>query len=433
MNREILRLTVPNIVTNLTVPLLGMADVAVAGRSGGAGYIGAIAVGTAVFNAIYWNFGFLRMGTSGFAAQAYGARDSDETVSVMIRALSVSLVLGVLILLLQTPLAAVSFRVFGGGETGALAHDYFRVRVWSAPATLALYVFKGWFIGMQDTRTPTWVSIGGNAVNIALSVLFVFPLGMGMAGVALGTTLSEYMSLAAFVWVWLRRYGTAWRSLGMREVFGVRKILVFFAVNGDIFLRTLCLTAVTTFFVYASAWQGDEVLAANTLLMQMFTLFSYFMDGFAYTAEALTGRFIGEDNIRELVRYIKRILLWGSALALFFFLVYGAALRPLLAVFTDEDNIVELALRSRVWIMAVPLAGFLAFLYDGILVGATYSGLMRNVMAVSTALFFGLYYLLEPLSGGSALWVAFVSYLLSRGVLQMWFSWRALRRTSRLA
>lgn len=425
MNREILRLTIPNIVTNLTVPLLGMADVAIAGRSGGAGYIGAIAVGTAVFNAIYWNFGFLRMGTSGFAAQAYGARDCKETASVMIRALSVSLVLGLLIMLLQRPLAAVSFRVFGGGETGSLVYDYFRVRVWSAPATLALYVFKGWFIGMQDTRTPMWISIGGNAVNIALSVLFVFPLDMGMAGVALGTTLSEYLSLAAFVWVWLGRYGLPWRSLRVREVFGVRKILVFFAVNGDIFLRTLCLTAVTTFFVYASAWQGDEVLAANALLMQMFTLFSYFMDGFAYTAEALTGRFVGEGNMRELARYVKRILLWGSALALFFFVLYGVALRPVLSIFTDDESVVELALHGRLWIMAVPVAGFLAFIYDGILIGATRSALMRNVMAVSTAVFFGLYYLLEPMWGGDALWCAFIFYLLSRGVLQM--------RASRLA
>lgn len=422
MNREILRLTLPNIVTNLTVPLLGMADVAIAGRSGGAGYIGAIAVGTAVFNAIYWNFGFLRMGTSGFTAQAYGARDDKETVAVMIRALSVSLLLGALILLLQSPLAAVSFKVFGGGETGVLARDYFRVRVWSAPATLALYVFKGWFIGMQDTRTPMWVSIGGNVVNIALSLLFVFPLGMGMAGVALGTTLSEYMSLAAFVWVWLVRYGFLLRLPGVREVFEVRKVLMFFAVNVDIFLRTLCLTAVTTFFVYASAWQGDEVLAANTLLMQMFTLFSYFMDGFAYTAEALTGRFVGEGNMREAVRYIKRILLWGSALALFFFLLYGVALRPVLSLFTDDAAIVELALHSRAWIMAVPLAGFLAFIYDGVLVGATRSALMRNVMAVSTALFFGIYCLLKPSWGGDALWCAFISYLLSRGVLQMIFS-----------
>ncbi|MDE6482303.1 MAG: MATE family efflux transporter, partial [Rikenellaceae bacterium] len=372
-----------------------------------------------------WNFGFLRMGTSGFAAQAYGARDCKETASVMIRALSVSLVLGLLIMLLQRPLAAVSFRVFGGGDTGSLAYDYFRVRVWSAPATLALYVFKGWFIGMQDTRTPMWISIGGNAVNIALSVLFVFPLDMGMAGVALGTTLSEYLSLAAFVWVWLGRYGLPWRSLRVREVFGMRKILVFFAVNGDIFLRTLCLTAVTTFFVYASAWQGDEVLAANALLMQMFTLFSYFMDGFAYTAEALTGRFIGEGNMRELVRYVKRILLWSSALALFFFVLYGVALRPVLSIFTDDESVVELALHGRLWIMAVPVAGFLAFIYDGILIGATRSALMRNVMAVSTAVFFGLYYLLEPMWGGDALWCAFIFYLLSRGVLQM--------RASRLA
>ena len=425
MNRQILHLTIPNIVTNLTVPLLGMADMAIAGHKGGTEYIGAGTIGTAIFNLIYWNFGFLRMGTSGFVARAYGERNNGEQVAVMLRALALSLLLGLAVIVLQGPLVRVALYILNSGEAGRAAHDYFRVRVWSAPVTLALYVFKGWFIGMQNTRIPMWVSIGGNVLNIGASLFFVTVMDIGVAGIALGTTISEYISLIVCVIVWFVRYGYLRSHIDPGRIFDMHKIGALFAVNGDIFIRTLCLVAVTTFFVSASAAQGAEVLAVNSLSMQLFTLFSYFMDGFAYSAEALTGRYIGEADRSALALSTRLILRWGVGLALFFTVIYGVALRPIMYLFTDDVSLLDAVMRNRVWIMAVPLAGFLAFIYDGILVGATLSAIMRNVMIVAAVLFFGIYYLLGPWLGDDALWCGFIVYLFARGVFQMWLSCRS--------
>ncbi|MDE7134048.1 MAG: MATE family efflux transporter, partial [Rikenellaceae bacterium] len=390
-----------------------------------ADYIGAVTIGTAIFNFIYWNFGFLRMGTSGFAAQACGERNSDEQMAVMLRALALALLLGLIIIVLQKPLGRMALYLLNSGEVGQAAGDYFRVRVWSAPATLALYVFKGWFIGMQNTRIPMWVSIGGNVLNIGASLFFVSVMEAGVAGIALGTAISEYISLIVCVIVWLARYGYLSRYIDLVRIFDMRKMAAFFAVNGDIFIRTLCLVAVTTFFVSASAARGAEVLAVNSLSMQLFTLFSYFMDGFAYSAEALTGRFTGEGDKRALMLSTTLILRWGVGMAIFFTMLYGVVLRPVMRLFTDDDSLLEAVMANRLWIMAVPLTGFLAFIYDGILVGATLSAIMRNVMIVAALLFFVIYHLLGPMLGNDALWCAFIIYLLARGVLQMWLSCRS--------
>lgn len=423
MNRQILYLTIPNIVTNLTVPLLGMADIAVAGRSGGVEFIGGVAIGTALFNFIYWNFGFLRMGTTGFTAQAYGADDKGETLSVLFRALFVALIVGVAIIVFRGPIGRFSLWMLNSGELSREASSYFEFRVWSAPATLALYVFKGWFIGMQNTRVPMWVSIGGNVFNVVASILLVFVCHMGVAGIALGTTLAEYLSLLFFVVVWARRYSLRGVSLSLSRVLDFKKIVSFFAVNGDIFIRTLCLVGVTTFFVSRSSGYGQTTLAVNTLLMQLFSFFSYFMDGFAYTAEAMTGRFTGAGDGVSLKRCVTLILKWGVGLSLFFSLLYCGALRPILSLFTSDETLIESALAERWWIAAVPIAGFLAFIYDGVLVGLTRSALMRNTMIAASALFMLVWAVLEHSLGNDALWMAFIIYLAARGFIQMGVLW----------
>lgn len=423
MNRQILYLTIPNIVTNLTVPLLGMADIAVAGRSGGVEFIGGVAIGTALFNFIYWNFGFLRMGTTGFTAQAYGADDKGETLSVLFRALFVALIVGVAIIVFRGPIGRFSLWMLNSGELSREASSYFEFRVWSAPATLALYVFKGWFIGMQNTRVPMWVSIGGNVFNVVASIFLVFVCHMGVAGIALGTTLAEYLSLLFFVVVWVRRYSLRGVSLSLSGVLDFKKIASFFAVNGDIFIRTLCLVGVTTFFVSKSSGYGQTTLAVNTLLMQLFSFFSYFMDGFAYTAEAMTGRFTGAGDGVSLKRCVTLILKWGVGLSLFFSLLYCGALRPILSLFTSDETLIESALAERWWIAAVPIAGFLAFIYDGVLVGLTRSALMRNTMIAASALFMLVWAVLEHSLGNDALWMAFIIYLAARGFIQMGVLW----------
>lgn len=420
MNSLILRLTVPNIITNLTVPLLGMVDLAIVGHSGGAKYIGAVAIGAAIFNFIYWNFGFLRMGTSGFTAQAYGGRNFGECANILIRGLCVAWFIALVILIFNSYVGTYALLLLNGsGEIAELALIYFKIRVWAAPATLSLYVFKGWFIGMQNSRTPMYISIISNIINIIGSYYLAIVCRMGISGVAIGTLIAQYISLGLSVAIWAIYYRRFWAHIAWLQILRWSLMWRFFKVNGNIFLRTVCLVAVSTYFVSASALGGEMVLAVNTLLMQLFTLFSYFMDGFAYSAEALVGRFIGSGSRVMLVKSIRYIMAWGVGVALLFAALYGIGLEFVLGFFTNDSSVIEAAVAYRWWIVAVPLVGFVAFLYDGILIGATSTALMRNVMFIATTIFFVAYSYLNDVIGQQALWLAFILYLLLRGILQI--------------
>ncbi len=312
MDRKIFRLALPNIITNITVPLLGMIDMAVAGRLGSVVFIGAIALGANIFNMIYWNFGFLRMSTSGFAAQAYGARDMTEAMNVFIRSLVIGLGIGVLIVLLQYPIGKFAFSLIRSGpESVHHVESYFRIVIWGAPAVLGMYAFKGWFIGMQNARIPMFIAILNNVLNIILSVLFVFGFGMKIEGIALGTVLSQIISIMVAAAFWWRYYRRLRKYIRKETIWDRRSIRSFFRVNADVFVRTFLLTLVTTFFTFASSGMGEITLAVNALLMQFFMLFSYFMDGFAYAGEALTGRYVGARNRKALKLMVKRIFFWG--------------------------------------------------------------------------------------------------------------------------
>ena len=310
MDKKIYRLAIPNIITNITVPLLGMIDIAVAGRLGSAVYIGAIALGANVFNMIYWNFGFLRMSSSGFASQAYGARDFSESMNVFIRSLAIGISIGFLIVLLQYPIGELAFKLIKSGpESVHHVKTYFRIVIWGAPAVLGMYAFKGWFIGMQNAKIPMVIAILNNVLNIILSVGFVFGLGMKIDGIALGTTLSQVISFIVAAILWRKNYGRLTKYINRETIWDKAAIREYFRVNSDIFVRTFLLTLVTTFFTFASSAMGETTLAVNALLMQFFMLFSYFMDGFAYAGEALTGRYVGAKNKYMLQHMIRRILL----------------------------------------------------------------------------------------------------------------------------
>ena len=285
MNKRILGLALPNIVTNITVPLLGMVDMAIVGHLSSS-HIGAITIGTSIFNLIYWNFGFLRMGTGGFTAQAFGARNWDECVKTLIRACTIALTIALLLISLQWPISRLALVIFeGSDEVLRLALTYFFVRIWAAPATLGLYAIKGWFIGMQDSKTPMWIAIFLNVVNIAASMLFVIVLHWDITGVALGTVLANYSGLALGL-IFLRHkfhHDNHLSSFNLqlstfKEALHWKDMRRFFKVNGDIFLRTVCLSAVFTFITAASGRISDEVLAIDALLLQFFTLFSYIME-----------------------------------------------------------------------------------------------------------------------------------------------------------
>ena len=422
MNKQILRLTLPNIITNITVPLLGMVDLAIVGHIGNAAHIGAIALGTTIFNLIYWNFGFLRMGTSGLTAQAYGANNTDEQLRILVRGLTIAISAALLLLLLQTPIAALARRLMHRSEhLIALTLTYFYVRIWAAPATLGLYVLKGWFIGMQDSRTPMIIAILLNIVNIVFSLVFVMVFHMDIAGVALGTVLAQYSGLLMAIGCWFYKYGHLRQHINIKESLHWDDMKIFFRLNSDIFLRTLCLVAVFTFIPFISSHMGDDILAANTLLLQLFTLFSYIMDGFAYAGESLVGRFIGADDEVSLRKVIRYLVYWGCGLTLVFTLLYFLLGEWILRLLTDKIEVIAFTMGFMRWAVLVPIAGFAAFLFDGIYIGATASKAMRNIMFVATAVFFGGYYILTPMMGNNGLWIAFLLFLVFRGGL-MWMA-----------
>lgn len=429
MNRKILALAIPNIISNITVPLLGMVDLGIVGRLGDDALIGGIAVGGTIFNFLYWNFSFLRMGTSGLTAQAYGARDLREAARMLVRALGVAGVVALSIVALQLPVLHGAMRVMEGSEAvERAAARYFLVRIWAAPATLSLYALTGWFIGMQNSRIPMWISIGINLVNITASLLAVRLFRFGIEGVALGTVVAQWSGVAAGLCVVRRRYGRffdrdVWRQGG---VFSWGVMRRFFRVNRDIFLRTVCLVAVFTYFTAVSTGMGDTLLAVNTLLLQLFTLFSYLADGFAYAGEALAGRYYGAGNRLMLRRVARELLGWGSGVAGGFTLLYAAAGEGILGLFTPSPAVLEAARDYTVWAVCVPACGFLAFILDGILVGIAATATMRNAMFAATAIFFGFYLTVGRQLGNAGLWSAFLLYLFLRGTVQLGLSWRRI-------
>ena len=444
MNRRILRLALPNIITNITVPLLGMVDTAIMGHLSPEG-LGAIAIGAAIFNLIYWNFGFLRMGTSGITAQAYGARRWDLAVRTLVQAGAIALAIALILIALQWPISLLVPVIFeGSDEVLGMALAYFRVRIWAAPATLGLYAIKGWFIGMQDSKTPMWIAIALNCVNILFSLLFVLVFHWDIAGVALGTVVAQYSGLAMGILFLRKKLRTECgeRSAASDELstfnFQLSTLKAalrwadmrrFFRVNGDIFLRTVCLSAVFTFITAAGSHIGDEVLAVNNLLMQFFTLFSYIMDGFAYAGESLVGRYIGAREPLNLRSAVRLLLLWGLALTGVFTVAYAIGGDWFLRIFTDQQAVIDAAGRYLFWVLVIPVCGFAAFLFDGIFIGATATRTMRNAMFVATAAFFLIYYGLKYYGlhyvghltdhgWNNNLWTAFMVFLILRGLLQ---------------
>lgn len=418
MNRRILRLAIPSIISNITVPLLGLVDVTIVGHLGSAAYIGAIAVGGLLFSILYWNFGFLRMGTSGLTSQAYGRKDADGEVRVLVQAVCVGLLSALVILLLQYPVERLAFSLLDtSAEVEQYAVRYFRVCIWGAPAVLVMYSFKGWFIGMQNSRFPMYIAVAVNVINILCSLCFVFVLGMTVEGVALGTVVAEWSGLLMALVLWRKKYGMLRNRIRLRDSLHFSAMRRFFAVNRDIFFRTMCLIAVTTFFTSTGAKQGDVVLAVNTLLMQLFTLFSYIMDGFAYAAEALTGRYVGECNLKQLRHAVRNLFGWGVGLALLFTLLYGVGGREFLSLLTSEQEVIRTAGNYFYWVLAIPLAGFGAFLWDGILIGATATRQMFWAMLVASGMFFFIYYVFSGSTDNHVLWLAFLVYLLLRGVM----------------
>lgn len=427
MDKRIFKLALPNIITNITVPLLGMIDIAIAGHLGSAVYIGAIALGANIFNMIYWNFGFIRMSTSGFVAQAYGARNFTESMNALIRSLMVGIGIGLLIVLLQYPIGKFALSLIKSGqESKAAVEIYYRICVWAAPAVLGTYAFKGFFIGMQNARTPMIIAITNNLLNIVLSFTFVFAFNMKVEGIALGTMLSQVITFGICIFMWQKYYGRLKKYIVKSTIFNTKEIRSFFKVNGDVFVRTFLLTLVTTFFTFVSSGMGEMILAANALLMQFFMLFSYFMDGFAYAGEALTGRYIGANNKKMLTHMLKRLFFWGVVVSAVSMIVYVLFPNQILRLLTNDIAVIEVTKSFLFWTILIPITGFAAFLWDGVFIGATASKEMRNAMIFSSLVFFITYYIATPIMHNNGLWLAFILYLAVRGITQTIWAKKAL-------
>ena len=425
MNRKILALALPNIISNITVPLLGLVDIAIVGHLGDDSLIGGIAIGTAVFNFIYWNFAFLRMGASGCTAQAYGARNFTEIASVFVRALILALAAALLLVVFQRPIGHAVFLLMDGTpHTMSYAADYFYARIWAAPATISMFAFHGWYIGMQNSRFPMYISIGVNVVNLIFCLWFALGLGWGIVGVAWGTVVAQYSGLVLSIVLWGVYYRRFLRYIRIRECLKPDALLAFFKINRDIFLRTACIVVVYTFFTSASSGMGDTMLAVNTLLMQLFTLFSYLMDGFAYAGESLAGRYTGAHNVQALNRCVRLLLVWGGVVAVLYTGVYAFGWRTVLSLFTESPAILSEAGGYVGWLIAIPLVAFIPFTIDGILIGATRTAVMRDSVFLSTALFFAVYYGFRSVIGNNALWAAFLLFLIARGILQYFMTHR---------
>ena len=429
-NRRILQIAIPSIISNITVPLLGLIDVTIVGHLGSPAYIGAIAVGGMLFNIIYWIFGFLRMGTSGMTSQAYGQHDLNEITRLLLRSVGVGLFIAVCLLVLQYPILKLAFTfIQTTPEVEQLATTYFYICIWGAPAILGLYGFAGWFIGMQNSRFPMYIAITQNIVNIAASLCLVYLLDMKVAGVATGTLIAQYAGFIMAILLYIRSLRQAPQTNRHGKTSGRNKPLYrFFQVNRDIFFRTLCLVMVTMFFTSAGAAQGEIVLAVNTLLMQLFTLFSYIMDGFAYAGEALAGRYIGAKNQTGLRNTVYHLFYWGFGLSLVFTILYSAGGKEFLGLLTNNDSVINASDSYFYWALAIPLAGFSAFLWDGVFIGATATRQMLYSMLIASASFFGIYYAFHSLLGNHALWLAFLVYLSLRGIVQTFQGRRIMKK-----
>ena len=412
INREILKLAVPSILANITVPIVGMVDIAVAGhlepamasRASAAALIGGIAIGTMLFDLLYWNFGFLRIGTGGLTAQAYGKGDTEESARILSRGIGIALACAAAVIIIQSVFLKAAFLVVDcTPEVRELATRYFCIRIWAAPATLSLMVFKGWFIGMQDGVSPMITDLVVNIINTAISIILAIGIsvgeiyfqGMGFDGIALGTVIAQYSGLLAALAIIIIKY----RNMVFKG-FGIRSVIIsfkgdetrrFFSLNTDLFIRSLCFIGIYIGFTTIAAHYGDLILAAGSILMKIMMLFSYFTDGFAYAGEALTGRFIGCRDSDGFKNTVKWVFIWSMGIAVIFIAIYAAAGDWLLGIMTSDNEVKDMSHQYLLWLMLMPVAGCAAFTWDGIYIGATAARTMRNAMLLAIIAFFAIW------------------------------------------
>ena len=416
VNKEIYRLALPNIVSNFSIPLLGAVDTALMGRLESKYYLGAVGIGGIIFSFIYWGFGFLRMATTGLTAQAFGEKDIPECGRLLLRAICIGITSSLFLFICQGQLIDLSFRLIDASpEVEHLARAYFHIRLYAAPATLCLHAFHGIFLGLQNARYPMLLTIVVNLVNIVLNLVFVRLLGMKVEGVALATVIAQYVGLFFALQLFSRHYRGILPAWNFREILALSSLKRFLNISGDIFIRTCFLVFSHAVFTAKSAALSDTILAINTILLQFINLLSYAIDGLAFAAESLIGKYKGAQDMPNLKRATRQIFFWSflfGGVIMFIFMLFGG---QLLHLFTDQIPLIAQAKPYLIWIIVAPVVNVAAYIWDGIFLGATASKALRNSVILSTLLFFGAVYLLMPF-GNHGLWGALTLLLVARGV-----------------
>ena len=416
INKQIYRLALPNIISNFSIPLLGAVDTALMGRLESEHYLGAVGIGGIIFSFIYWGFGFLRMATTGLTAQAFGENDTPECGRLLLRAIGIGITSSLLLFIFQWQLADISFLLIDTSpEIEHLARAYYHIRIYAAPATLCLHALHGVFLGLQNAHYPMLLTIVVNLVNIVLNLVFVRGLGMKVEGVALATVIAQYVGLFLAVLLFFVRYRSIIAGWNIREVLLLSKLKRFLSISGDIFIRTCCLVFSHAVFTAKSAALSDTFLAINTVLLQYIYILSFAIDGLAFAAESLIGRYKGAHDLQSLKRTTRLIFLWAFLFAGMIMLIFVFFGEQLLYVFTDQRSLVERAEVYLIWVIVAPVINVAAYIWDGIFLGATASRALRNSVIVSTLLYLSAVYLLMPF-GNHGLWGALTLLLVARGI-----------------
>ena len=415
INKEILRLAIPSILANITIPLVGLVDTAVVGHIGNAVAIGGIAIGSMLFDLLYWNFGFLRVGTSGLTAQAYGRKDEQTQVRLLHQSVVTALGAALIIWLIQYLfLWAVMTIIPCSEEVATIAKRYFYIRIWAAPATLALMALRGWLIGMQNTFATMLIDLTVNIVNIVASVGFAFYTRAGIQGVAWGTLVAQYSGLLVAISILAHKYKFVWKRLPLNELKHDSRLL--FHLNGNLFIRSLCFMVVYIGFTSVSSSYGDDELAIASIIMKLFMLFSFFTDGFAYAAEAMTGRFIGLKNLTTLKHITLWLILWTVLISIVWSFLHIFWAQDIIYLLTSDSDLALSSMQYKFWIITMPLLGGMAFLWDGVFIGAADGISVRNAMIEAAVGFVIAYIALFKVWGINALYLAYSTHLLIRSV-----------------
>ena len=432
INKEIFKIAIPNILGNITIPLIGIVDTVLMGHQpkDATVLIGAIALGGVIFNAIYWNFGFLRVGTTGITAQAFGAEDEQKQALTFFRAILLGALIAIILLILKPVISDLGFDLLRNEKNNAAinyAKDYFNIRIWAVPAVMVLYGFRGWFYGMQNAVYPLILTTVVNVINILGSIYFVKVHNMTADGVALGTVVAQYVCLLVAVILMVKKYQWIQKYIKLKLILLLDQLKEFFFVSGFVFGRNIMLFLVFAAFTYYSSAVGEEYFAINQMLLELFYLMSFAVDGFAYASEALVGKYTGSRQSNKLQEAINWTMIWGIGFGVVYAIAYFFAGEHFLRIFTPNLELIVQAKPYILWLCAISIVGAVAFIWDGIYIGATLVVQMFVCMTISTISFFIVFYLLRNSHPKHAIWAAMTSYMLVRGVMQ-WIFYEYLKK-----